>query len=113
MNEWKDKAACKGLTDLMYPARGDHDGLMRALAICDSCTVRAECFEYVLDLGEPEGIWAGTTARQRRAMRAESFRRQARCGTTAKYRAGCRCDECRAAVRAYDRERKRRRPSAA
>lgn len=92
MNRWQDAAACKGLTDAMYPARGDFEGLQRALAICASCTVRAECLDYVMHLGEKEGVWAGTTGRERRAIKHVSP-----CGTRNAYARGCRCDDCRAA----------------
>jgi WhiB family redox-sensing transcriptional regulator len=39
-----------------------------ALRLCAACQVVEECLAHALDAGE-QGIWGGTTARQRRAMR--------------------------------------------
>lgn len=110
MGRWQDDAACKGMTEVMYPSRGDYEGLQRALAICDSCTVRAECFDYVVEIAEPEGIWAGTTGRQRREMRAQMPKKVAQHGTRAKYCAGCRCVGCTDANTNYQRGRGRPAP---
>lgn len=101
MSRWQDYAACKGMTHLMYPSRGDYEGLQRSLAICESCTVVAECFDLVMELGEPEGVWAGTTGRQRRALRAEAGRPSVEHGTRSKYVGGCRCESCTDANRSY------------
>lgn len=68
---WQDNAECKGLTDLMFPGRGDNEGHRKAKAICADCPVRAECLEYALTNGETHGTWGGTSERERRRMRRE------------------------------------------
>lgn len=66
--EWHERAACRGMgADMFFPARGEKvDG---PKAVCTGCPVRAECLDFAL--GEDSslaGVWAGTSARQRRTM---------------------------------------------
>jgi len=103
VSRWQDRAACKGATSVMFPARGDYEGLLRALRFCDSCPVRSECLDYALEIGEKDGIYGGTTGRQRRDMRKNRPRPTAQHGTRSKFLAGCRCDDCAAAERDYKR----------
>ena len=42
-----------------------------ARATCARCLVTAECRAYAIDHGVREGIWGGTSATERRALRAE------------------------------------------
>lgn len=64
--EWHKQAACRGVgSDAFYPERGESTKAARAL--CDRCTVRQPCHEA--GLSEYEGIWAGTSARARAALR--------------------------------------------
>jgi WhiB family transcriptional regulator, redox-sensing transcriptional regulator len=69
--KWWDSAACRGL-DLAawFPNRGD--ATKAAKAICASCPVREDCLEFALAAPESlAGIFAGTTPRDRRRIRAE------------------------------------------
>jgi WhiB family transcriptional regulator, redox-sensing transcriptional regulator len=71
---WLPLAACKTAEpDLFFPisspaATGGSDAA-RALAICGSCPVRAECLEYAMATSQVHGIWGGTTEEQRLALR--------------------------------------------
>jgi hypothetical protein len=47
-----------------------------ALAICGCCPVRGACLATALDVGECDGVWGGTTPRERRFMRAAWSERQ-------------------------------------
>lgn len=38
----------------------------KAKAICDACSVRSECFEYAISIGEQHGIWGGHNELERR-----------------------------------------------
>lgn len=63
---WHAQAACRGAG----PARwfpGQGEPLEAARAICAGCAVQAECSDAAID--ERHGIWAGTSARQRRELR--------------------------------------------
>lgn len=63
---WRHQAACKGRTALMFP---DTPAVNEAKAVCRSCPVRAECADYALTHNEPDGIWGGMSARERRRIR--------------------------------------------
>lgn len=67
---WTERAACKGEdTDLFFPGRGEEQ--VGVLALCGVCPVRAECLAYALE-HEDVGVWGGTSAKQRRAIRRRS-----------------------------------------
>jgi WhiB family redox-sensing transcriptional regulator len=73
---WRERGQCvveNADPDLFIPPFGESksDLVKRnkaALAICARCEVKAPCLEFALRMGE-DGIWGGTTGRQRRAMR--------------------------------------------
>jgi WhiB family transcriptional regulator, redox-sensing transcriptional regulator len=70
---WETRANCRGVDpDLFFPERGA--SAEEAKAVCQGCAVRAECLEYALAAGENLGIWGGTNARQRRAIRRQRRR---------------------------------------
>jgi WhiB family redox-sensing transcriptional regulator len=65
---WHAQAACRGMAPETFvvpigaptaPAR----------AICEGCSVRGECLSYALADPSLQGVWAGTTAQERRTMR--------------------------------------------
>ena len=39
-----------------------------ALSFCHACDVQADCLAAALNAGDCEGVWGGTTPRERRAM---------------------------------------------
>jgi hypothetical protein len=68
-DEWKDRAACKGKTDLFYPEDVAGTGRARATTygqarkICEGCDVRVECLEA--GRGERFGVWGGLSENER------------------------------------------------
>lgn len=36
-----------------------------AKALCDSCPIKLQCFEYALETGQEYGIWGGTLPSER------------------------------------------------
>ena len=73
---WQVKAACRGPQALVFfpPStfeRKDEkqDRERRAKAICATCPDKAECLAWALRVGEPVGIWGGTTPEERRYLR--------------------------------------------
>ena len=56
---WQLQAACRGLTPLFFPERGDEVELARA--VCRTCPVQTECLDLALSYhlsGEgPSGTW--------------------------------------------------------
>ncbi len=53
---------------LFFPGRGDNETLARAKAVCATCPHAAACLDLALATGA-DGVWGGTTARERRGMR--------------------------------------------
>jgi WhiB family redox-sensing transcriptional regulator len=64
LDEWRAKAACVGLWDLMY----DDDREVEAIAVCRQCPVRAPCLAVALIRREPAGVWGGFAADERNAL---------------------------------------------
>jgi WhiB family transcriptional regulator, redox-sensing transcriptional regulator len=75
---WMADAACRGSGLDWFPGRGEDTRPLKAL--CASCTVRGECLDFGLQPvhGAPAvGIWGGTSARERRPLRAAAVRSRA------------------------------------
>ncbi|TYC15506.1 WhiB family transcriptional regulator [Actinomadura syzygii] len=74
---WSDHAICRGADpDLFFPIgysapvlKAQEDA---AKAICANCPVKAECLSWALQVGEPDGVWGGTTPEERRYLRRTS-----------------------------------------
>lgn len=64
---WREDALCAQTDpDEFFPEKG---GTSRhAKAVCERCTVAAECLDYALDSQERYGIWGGLSERERRAL---------------------------------------------
>lgn len=119
---WQTQALCRGMDPaLFFPERGHHDDDCRAaLAVCAECPVTTQCLEE--NLHESDGVWGGTTGRQRRVIRRERrldgtlpVREKPRpaCGTDAGHRAHLRrheqsCIACKEAHTAKQRSRDQR-----
>lgn len=64
---WRLRGACNGLDPaIFFPEDDDDPG--DAVAICADCAVRTVCLEYALTWREKDGIWGGTTERERRRI---------------------------------------------
>lgn len=66
---WRDNAGCLNMDpDLWFPERGQDTS--RPIAVCvGRCAVQEQCLQYALDTNEKNGIWGGTTGRERRYIR--------------------------------------------
>ncbi len=69
---WRESALCAQTDpEVFFPSVGGGGGAARR--ICRRCPVQTECLEAAL--ARPAegdvGIWGGTSARERRALRAE------------------------------------------
>lgn len=56
---WHARAACRGMTDVMFPVGDVGKGRDTASAtpLCARCPVRSECADY--GANEPDGVWGG------------------------------------------------------
>lgn len=65
---WQRDALCAQTDpEAFFPEKGG--STREAKAVCESCTVRAECLEYALEHDERFGIWGGLSERERRKIR--------------------------------------------
>ena len=64
---WMDRAACRGMDSAtFFPSAGHPTD--EAREVCARCPVRRECLAYAV-AEDLEGVWAGTSKQERRAMR--------------------------------------------
>lgn len=71
--DWRDDAACRDADpELFFPIGTTGPALRQvqeAIRICQSCPMRTPCLTWALEHGITDGVWGGTTAEQRRAIR--------------------------------------------
>jgi WhiB family redox-sensing transcriptional regulator len=85
-DRWMQHASCLGLdADLFFPGPGDDPA--PAKAVCAGCIVRAQCLAAALARREPDGIWGGLTASERRG---DARRRRVRTRSRTSARGGLR-----------------------
>ncbi len=137
--EWRESAVCKSSDpELWFPEHGG-DGGRKARNICRGCPVIASCAKATLKGDEKYGVWAGINVASDDAAKKKLRRLAAgeapsvvlgeerkpkqinpdtgftiNHGTVSGYKYHkCRCDECRAAVRAQAHARAERKRGAA
>lgn len=75
--EWQDRGRCRTLSVAAFfdfeEVRGNERAARSetAKAICRGCVVRVQCLRHALAV-EDFGVWGGTTASEREAMRSAS-----------------------------------------
>ena len=72
---WQVRAACRGpQIKVFFPPshferKSDKRAReRRAKMICQTCSVRSDCLDYALRIGEQHGIWGGLNEIERREM---------------------------------------------
>lgn len=69
---WYKYGACRGLDpNLFFPEVGvSRIQMANVKAVCQRCVVKEMCLEDAIGRSDdPEGIWGGTTERERRELR--------------------------------------------
>ena len=70
---WHEDAACRDADpDLFVPIGTTGPALRQAreaIRICRTCPIQVRCLAWALEQGVTDGVWGGTTAEQRRAIR--------------------------------------------
>jgi WhiB family redox-sensing transcriptional regulator len=70
---WRKQAACRGIDpEVFYPETDEQ--AEEAKAVCATCPVRQACLEHALAHREREGVWGGTTERERRRIHRQRRR---------------------------------------
>ncbi|MFF3556216.1 WhiB family transcriptional regulator [Streptomyces tsukubensis] len=75
-HSWHARSACRDLSPaeadkLFFPLPRDHKAIAQAKSICGGCPVRKACFNSALEQGSKEGVWGGTTEKERRPWQAK------------------------------------------
>lgn len=73
--DWYGDAACRDHGHRLWFA-SHRQFAHAAIAICDSCPVQHDCLQLALSHPELDGIWGGTDAEERAAIRARRFMRE-------------------------------------
>lgn len=80
---WRTRAACRDSDpELFFPDPGQSSAVRTARSICAHCPVIDACRAFIEDIETqrgaraPHGIWAGTTAEERRLARGGKPRRK-------------------------------------
>ncbi len=69
-DRWWLRGACRGMdVDIFFPVSKNDVDTPMALMTCRGCPVRQECLEYALTIPSLDGIWAGTSDRDRDRIR--------------------------------------------
>jgi WhiB family redox-sensing transcriptional regulator len=68
--DWRANAACLGNPVSMFfdpdpDGKRDFSWHAAALAVCAECTVRDDCRDFAITMGERHGVWGGMTSSQR------------------------------------------------
>jgi len=68
-SEWRLRGECLSADpETFFPEPQAQQSPAEALALCSNCPVQARCLAWALDAGDRNGVWGGTTPRERRAM---------------------------------------------
>jgi WhiB family redox-sensing transcriptional regulator len=71
---WRDLAACRTADpELFFPVSEAGPALAevaRAKAVCATCGSQEKCLDYALSTRQAHGVWGGTSAADRRLLRA-------------------------------------------
>lgn len=63
-SEWREEALCKRFdTNIWYEERQ----ATRAIAICNVCPVKNECYEFAMETKQQYGIWGGVDVEKTKA----------------------------------------------
>lgn len=84
--DWRESAACRGMgTALFFHEHGEEPVFRRlrearAKAVCASCPVEIRCLTFALsfECQDDDGIFAGKTGDERKALRHAWLKRQQR-----------------------------------
>jgi WhiB family redox-sensing transcriptional regulator len=67
---WRADGACRGLDPTIFYPASDEEA-QQAIAVCERCVVRQPCLEHALANRETEGVWGGTTEKERRRLQRQ------------------------------------------
>lgn len=66
-SSWQALGACRDVDPKVFFPR-DGIGTTVAQRICNMCVVQEHCLEYALETRQDNGVWGGTSERERRRI---------------------------------------------
>lgn len=73
--EWMDAALCRQIDPNLFQPH-NYVQSQQARQACQACPVKEPCLNYALATNA-DGIWGGTTRRERAAMKGDAYRQRA------------------------------------
>lgn len=68
--QWRAWSACRGMdVEIFFPDILTERTAAPAKVICGNCPVRQPCLDYAVSITTCQGIWAGTTEKERERLR--------------------------------------------
>ena len=65
--DWMEDAACRGMKGVnFFPEESFNAEAPKAVAVCKTCSVRADCLEFAVENFIWYGIWGGMTPLRRK-----------------------------------------------
>jgi WhiB family transcriptional regulator, redox-sensing transcriptional regulator len=82
--DWRHRAICRDEDpELFFPVGTSGPALLQvaeAKAVCRRCPVMSDCLSWALHSGQDAGVWGGMSEDERRALKRQHSRAQARTG---------------------------------
>ncbi|MCX4513865.1 WhiB family transcriptional regulator [Streptomyces sp. NBC_01619] len=78
--DWREMATCRGADpELFFPIGHSNSSAIlmqvdEAKAVCRRCPVMEQCLDWAVKAGPVEGVWGGTTEKERRAISQSRLR---------------------------------------
>lgn len=66
---WQAQALCRDLPTELFYDELEPAAVERAKKVCAACTVRVACLREALSRRDQDGIWGGTTPKERKRIR--------------------------------------------
>jgi WhiB family redox-sensing transcriptional regulator len=61
-------------TEIFFPEEYEPSDVAQAKKVCNDCWIKDKCLAYALSINEKEGVWGGTTPKERRNIRRKARR---------------------------------------
>jgi hypothetical protein len=87
---WQKYAKCREFTsDIFFPNKGERRKIATAKAVCNVCTVRKQCLEWIVGIesveGEAPGIYGGLLRNERRQLKICKYKDCKKLRTTGRF----------------------------
>jgi WhiB family redox-sensing transcriptional regulator len=60
--------------EIFFPEEYTDEAVAAAKEVCSNCWIKDKCLSFALSTNEKEGVWGGTTPKERRSIRRKARR---------------------------------------